>query len=177
MGAPKLPPSVSRKAWRPAVASFSKTISSPLQAVVARVPTFLVCSPVLIYRLLPLIARRCVLSSKRTNRSPAGFYQMTTDERLDRIEEMLRTLVQQRQVKDWYSVNEVAEMLGKASFTIREHARLGGISASKRRSGRSPNSEWMISHEELTRIQNEGLLPDPRVFISAPGTRRLRLLR
>jgi hypothetical protein len=105
-----------------------------------------------------------VLSIKRTNLSPAGFFQMTYDERLDRIEEMLRTLIQQRQVKDWYSVNEVAELLGKAPFTIREHARLRRISASKRRSGRGPNSEWMISHDELTRIQNEGLLPDPNVI-------------
>lgn len=85
---------------------------------------------------------------------------MTTDERLDRIEEMLRTLVQQRMVKEFYSTTEVAEMLGKAEFTIREHCRLSRIRASKV-NGRGEFGEWRISHDELTRLQNEGLLPDP----------------
>jgi len=155
----------------------SQTTNSQSQAALARVPTYLVCSPLSNYRRLPLIARRCVLSNERTNGSPAGFYQMTTDERFDRIEELLRTLIEQRKVKDWYSVNEVAEMLGKAPFTIREHARLGRISASKRKSGRGPHSEWMVSHEELIRIQNEGLLPDPRVLVSVPKTTRWRRSR
>jgi hypothetical protein len=79
---------------------------------------------------------------------------------IGRLPELLRTLIEQRKVKDWYSVNEVAEALGKAPFTTREHARLGRISATKRKSGRGPHSEWMVSHSELTRIQNEGLLPD-----------------
>jgi hypothetical protein len=89
---------------------------------------------------------------------------VTTDDRLDRIEELLRALVEQRPVKDWYSVNEVARLLGKAPFTIREHARLSRIRAEKRKTGRGPFSEWMISHGELERIRNEGLLPDPNVI-------------
>jgi hypothetical protein len=33
------------------------------------------------------------------------------------------------------------------------------VYASKRACGRGHAKEWIISHEELTRIQNEGLLP------------------
>jgi hypothetical protein len=89
---------------------------------------------------------------------------MTTDERFDRIEELLRAIIERRQFKEWYSVNEVAELLGKAPFTIREHARLSRIKAEKRKCGRGPHSEWMISYEELERIRNEGLLPDPNII-------------
>ena len=87
---------------------------------------------------------------------------MTTDERLERIEELLVALVKQRQVKDYYSINEVAKLLGKAAFTCREWARTGRIAAERKR-GRGEFGEWRVSHQELMRIQNEGLLPDPRV--------------
>lgn len=138
----------------------SQTTNSPSQAVLARVPTYLVCSPLSNYRRFRLIARRCVLWNDRSNRSPAGFYQMTTDERLNRIEEMLHVLLQQRTVKELYSIAEVAQILGRAEFTVREWARLSRIHAI-RINGRSEHGEWRVSHEELTRIQNEGLLPDP----------------
>ena len=81
-----------------------------------------------------------------------------TEERLDRIEEMLLVLLKQKTVKDWYSTSEVAEILGKAEFTIREHCRLGRIDGEKR-NGRGEFGEWRISHKELTRLQNDGLLP------------------
>ena len=80
-------------------------------------------------------------------------------ERLDRIEELLLTLVGQKQQKDYYSTAEVAEILDRAEFTVREWCRLGRIWAEKRASGRGRSKEWMISYEELQRIRNEGLLP------------------
>ena len=80
-------------------------------------------------------------------------------ERLDRIETLLRDLVTERTVKDWYTVAEAAEILGKAEFTVREWCRLGRVYASKRACGRGLSQEWIIAHEELTRIRNEGLLP------------------
>ncbi len=80
-------------------------------------------------------------------------------ERLDRIEAALQALVRQKAVKDWYSTTEIAEILGKAEYTVREWCRCGRIRASKRQYARGAYPEWRISHEELTRIQNEGLLP------------------
>jgi hypothetical protein len=80
-------------------------------------------------------------------------------ERLDRIEATLAALVGQRSVKDWYSTDEVADILGKAPFTVRQWCRLKRVRAKKRPCGRGLSAEWMIAHEELQRIQNEGLLP------------------
>lgn len=91
---------------------------------------------------------------------------MTTQEiddltaRLDRIEQTLVLLVQQRTVKEWYSTAEVAKLLSKAEFTVREWCRLGRVRAQKKKCGRGVASEWIVSHEELTRVRNEGLLPE-----------------
>ncbi len=93
---------------------------------------------------------------------------MTSDEltllvqRLDRIEAALAELLQQKAVKDWYTTAEVAGLLGKAEFTVREWCRLGRVHAEKRECGRGLSQEWIISHQELARIRNEGLLPQPR---------------
>ena len=83
-------------------------------------------------------------------------------QRLDRIEKALSTLMQLRTVKDFYSTDEVAGIVGKAEFTVREWCRHGRINAQKRRSGRGKHQSWAISHEELQRIQREGLLPEDR---------------
>ena len=85
-------------------------------------------------------------------------------ERLDRIENLLINLVQEKQVKEFYSTGEVAEILNRAEFTVREWCRNGRIQASKRKCGRGVAKEWMIGHEELQRIQNEGLLPVSNAF-------------
>ena len=85
-------------------------------------------------------------------------------ERLDKIEALLATLVEQRTIKEWYSTAEVAEIVGKAEFTVREWCRLGRVHAEKKKCGRGSTSEWIVSHAELTRIRNEGLLPDPRPY-------------
>lgn len=80
-------------------------------------------------------------------------------ERLDRIEDALRRLLQERTVQTYYSTADVAQHLGKAEFTVREWCRLGRIRAEKRRCGRGHAQEWMVSHTELERIRSEGLLP------------------
>jgi hypothetical protein len=80
-------------------------------------------------------------------------------DRLEKMETMLATLVHQKTVKDWYTTTEVAELLGKAEFTVREWCRLGRVNAEKRDCGRGNSLEWIISHDELTRIRNHGLLP------------------
>ena len=79
-------------------------------------------------------------------------------ERLAAVENALWTLIDQKMVKDWYTTAEVAKILGRSEFTVREWCRLGRVHASKRACGRGPTLEWSISHAELVRIQNEGLL-------------------
>jgi hypothetical protein len=89
--------------------------------------------------------------------SPDEFTQLV--ERLQRIEAVLTALFQQQTVKDWYSTAEVALILGRAEFTVREWCRLGRVRAEKRQSGRGAYPAWVISHEELLRYRREGLLP------------------
>jgi hypothetical protein len=81
------------------------------------------------------------------------------DERLERIEHMLKILIDRQTMKDFYEVDEFAKLTGKAPFTVREWARLGRIRAEKRRSGRGASPGWVVSHQEWLRYQREGLLP------------------
>jgi hypothetical protein len=80
-------------------------------------------------------------------------------DRLERIEVALCTLIEQRQVQDWYDTKSAGEILGKSPYSVREWCRLGRVRAEKRPCGRGHSKEWMISHEELMRIKSEGLLP------------------
>jgi hypothetical protein len=81
-------------------------------------------------------------------------------QRLDRIEAALTMLVQRQAVKDWYTTCDVAKILGdKSEFTVREWCRLHRVYAQKKGSGRGKHQSWVISHQELLRIQREGLLP------------------
>ena len=84
---------------------------------------------------------------------------MTLDERLEKIEALLATLVERQTSKDFYEVDEFARLVGKAPFTVREWARLGRIYGQKRGSGRGAYTAWVFSHTELLRYQRDGLLP------------------
>ncbi len=85
--------------------------------------------------------------------------------KLTRIESVLCDLhdvVTNRQtVKDSYTTQEVAKILDKKPYTVREWCRLQRVNAFKAMCGRGCEEEWRITHEELLRIQNEGLLPPP----------------
>ena len=83
-------------------------------------------------------------------------------ERLERIEALVPQLAGREPTKEWYTTAEAAKHLGKRPFTVREWCRLGRVHAEKRVCGRGFDSEWMIAHEELERIRNHGLLPQPR---------------
>ena len=84
------------------------------------------------------------------------------EERLSRIEQMLAMLVERQTVRDWYTTDQFAQLVGKAEFTIREWCRLGRVRAEKRKSGRGAFASWVISHQELLRYQREGLLRHER---------------
>src|SRR5690349_7957942 len=88
---------------------------------------------------------------------------MSIEDRLARIEEVLRILVTERTIKEWYTTSEAAELLKRAEWTVREWCRTGRVNAEKRPCGRGRSQEWILSHEELQRIRNDGLLPDPMV--------------
>lgn len=79
--------------------------------------------------------------------------------RLDRIEAALSALLDREAVKDWYSTDEFARLVGKAEFTVREWCRLGRVRAEKKGSGRGKHRSWVVSHDELLRFRREGLLP------------------
>ena len=85
--------------------------------------------------------------------------QIDITERLDRIEAALTVLITQRAVKGWYTTEEASKILGKAEFTVRNYCRLGRIRGEKKTSGRGKFQSWVISHEEVMRIQREGILP------------------
>jgi hypothetical protein len=79
-------------------------------------------------------------------------------QKLQRIEATLQKLTGRPVEKDWYTVVEIAELTGKAPFTIREYCRLQRIPASKRAIGRGLSKEWLIKRDTLEMLQN-GLLP------------------
>jgi hypothetical protein len=79
--------------------------------------------------------------------------------RLDRLEAMLVILVERQTVRDYYSTEEFARIVGRSEFTCREWCRLGRIHAQKKESGRGAYASWAISHAEVQRFQREGLLP------------------
>ncbi len=80
-------------------------------------------------------------------------------ERLSRIEAFLATLVREKTVKEWYTTAEVAALVGKAEYTVREWCRQRRILASKKAYSRGAHPEWLIGHAELQRLRNEGLRP------------------
>jgi hypothetical protein len=84
------------------------------------------------------------------------------EERLNRIEAMLQQLVERQAVKEFYTPEEFARLIGREAFTCREYCRLGRIRALKKASGRGKHASWVIPHEELLRFQRDGLLPDRR---------------
>lgn len=93
-------------------------------------------------------------------------------ERLARVEQKLDELcdhaAHQQLVKQYYTTQEVARILDKRPYTVREWCRLERVNAHKVQCGRGIDNEWRISHEELLRIQNEGLLDSP--YRRARGT-------
>ena len=64
-------------------------------------------------------------------------------------------------MQEAYSTEMFAQIVDKSEYTVREWCRHGRLRATKRPSGRGNTKEWSISHAELERYRNEGLLPPP----------------
>ena len=82
-------------------------------------------------------------------------------DRLQAIEETLKVLVAQQTVRDYYDTTQMAALVGKSEFTVREWCRNGRLRAVKRLSGRGAIPAWAIAHTEFLRFQREGLLQPP----------------
>jgi hypothetical protein len=80
-------------------------------------------------------------------------------ERLERMEGVLGLLVEQRTAKEWYTTAEVAQIIGKGEYTVREYCRKGQVKAEKAANGRG----WLISHAALTHLRNLGPTPENAV--------------
>ncbi|MFK7735142.1 MAG: helix-turn-helix domain-containing protein [Pirellulaceae bacterium] len=81
-------------------------------------------------------------------------------EQLNRIEEAIASQNgEPKFVKEWFTVAQTAELLGRRPFTVREWARCSRISAVKRPCGRGRSSEWVFHRDAIEQYMNEGLLP------------------
>lgn len=85
--------------------------------------------------------------------------QQDIQQQLDRIEAALNSLMEQQTVQEFYTTDELAKLLHRDPWTVREWCRLGRVNSQKKQSGRGKFQAWVISHEELLRIKREGLLP------------------
>src|SRR5262245_15006236 len=96
---------------------------------------------------------------RQTDRGGQVVRHEELNQRLDRLESMLSALVERQTVRDCYTTEQFARLVGKAEFTVREWCRHGRVRAQKRQSGRGAHPAWVVSHDELQRYQREGLLP------------------
>jgi excisionase family DNA binding protein len=83
--------------------------------------------------------------------------------RLSGIEAMLAQILEflaaPKVAREWFTVEEVAAMLNKTPYTVREWCREGRINATKRPERRGGAELWNISAAEVERYRNAGLLP------------------
>lgn len=61
--------------------------------------------------------------------------------------------------REYFSVPEFAELVGRGEYTVREWCRLERIHAEKCDSGRGDAKNWKIPASELGRYRDHGLLP------------------
>lgn len=80
-------------------------------------------------------------------------------EDLEQVKASICLLLQERVTRAWYTPSELAILLGKSDYTVREWCRLGRIHAQKLPHGRGNEGEWRIAQEEVDRYREQGLLP------------------
>jgi len=93
-----------------------------------------------------------------------GHIESRQNELRDLLSKLLDRLETQKPRKSAYTVAETAELLGKRPFTVRQWCRNNRVNARKRPVGRGATNEWEVSAEEIERIRNHGLLPDPNPY-------------
>jgi hypothetical protein len=58
-----------------------------------------------------------------------------------------------------YTTREIAELMRRKEFTVREWCRLGRINARKSSTMSGRAARWTVPFDEYTRLRREGLLP------------------
>src|ERR1700722_7817135 len=89
-------------------------------------------------------------------------------DRWERIDKALEQWFRQKPPKEGYTPAEVAEIIGKSDYTVREYCRKGQIRAEKAPNGRG----WLVSHVELERLRNYGPLPEQQKTPTEPRPAR-----
>jgi len=81
-------------------------------------------------------------------------------EHIDRkIDELCEGANHPEPARDYYSIADFADLVGKSQYTVREWCRLQRIYAEKCETGRGDAKSWKISRDELQRYRDHGLLP------------------
>lgn len=111
-------------------------------------------------------ARRAEIEMAKKNETTTSLERIegTLGQVIAMLSELVASSRRPNIIKTAYSPAEVATILGKRPYTVREWCRLQRINATKRPYGRGSEQEWEISHEEVKRIRNHGLLPVPKCY-------------
>ncbi len=75
-------------------------------------------------------------------------------ERMETLEKRIEAVVIGRLDKDWYTTEEVAVLMDRAPWTVRQWCLQGRVRAKKR----TGTDRWLVSRAEVERLMNEGLL-------------------
>jgi excisionase family DNA binding protein len=87
--------------------------------------------------------------------------------KLRAIEAGLELLQEERTSKEWYTTAEIASVLNRSEYTVREWCRKNQVPAEKTANGR----DWIVSHQTLQRLKNREL-PLPEHFLHGHIPRR-----
>lgn len=80
-------------------------------------------------------------------------------DRIESLEKRIEAVVVGRLDKEWYTTEEVAVLMDRAPWTVRQWCLQGRIRAKKR----SGTDRWVVSRDEVERLMNEGLLKSARL--------------